>query len=141
MAEYFQLIHPRIVHFPIALIITALGLDLFSLLFKKESVHKTAIHIYIIAVLITPVVVQTGIWEQTRLHLNHPILTLHRTLGYWTMWVLLGSLPILYFCKLQFPRLFRGIFFALLVTLAVLVSFTAHNGGRMVYEYGTGVAD
>ncbi len=87
-------LHALVIHFPIALFITALGLDLMSLLFKKDSLHRAALQIYIVAVFLTPVVVRTGLWEEERLHLNHPVLSQHQFYAYRLMWVSLASLPI-----------------------------------------------
>lgn len=93
--DFLQPIHPKVVHFPVALFMTALGLDLAGLIFKRESFHKTAVQIYVIAALVTPLVVRTGIWEAARLHLSHPVLEKHRVLALWTMWASLMSLPVL----------------------------------------------
>ena len=141
MVELLAQLHPMTVHFPIALFITALGLEVLSLVTKKESLHQTALHIYVIAVLITPLVTTTGIWEAERLRLNHPILDQHRLLALWTMWVSLASLPILYLLKRKCAKCFRIIFIIFLISIAGLVAITAEKGGQMVYEYGVGVAE
>ncbi len=139
MLEYLEPIHPKLVHFPIALFITALGLDLASFIFKKEDFHKAAVYIYVIAALMTPLVVRTGLWEEEEFHLNHPVLTAHRTFALWTMWVSLMSLPVLWFIKQKSRKFFRVLFMVLLIGIAWLVTLTGHNGGRMVFEYGVGM--
>lgn len=139
MLDFLQPIHPKIVHFPIALFMTALGLDFASFIFKKESLHKTAWHIYVIAAFMTPLVVRTGIWEEDRFHLSHPVLDLHRLFALWTMWISLMSLPVLWLIKQKSQKFFRVFFIILLIGIAGLVTFTGHNGGRMVYEYGVGM--
>ncbi len=139
MFDFLQPIHPKVVHFPIALFMTALGLDMVSLVLKKESLHKTALHIYVIAALMTPLVVRTGLWEEERFHLSHPVLDKHRLFALWTMWVSLMSLPVLWFIKQKSQRFFRVVFILLIIGVAGLVTLAGHNGGRMVYEYGVGV--
>ena len=139
MLEYLEPIHPKLVHFPIALFITALGLDLASFIFRKEDFHKAAVYIYVIAALMTPLVVRSGLWEEERFHLNHPVLTKHRTFALWTMWVSLMSLPVLWFLKQKSRKFFRAFFMILLIGIAGLVTLTGHNGGRMVFEYGVGM--
>jgi uncharacterized membrane protein len=139
MLDFLSPMHPKIVHFPIALFMTALGLDLVSLIFKKDSLHKTALHIYVIAALMTPWVVRTGLWEEERLHLRHPLLDQHRQFALWTMWTSLMSLAVLWFVQKKFPKPSRSLFLILLIAVAVFVTLTGHNGGRMVYEYGVGV--
>ncbi len=139
MLEQLFPIHPKLVHFPIALFMTAFALDSLSWIFRKEHLHNTAIVIYVFAALFTPLVVWTGLFEQQRLHLNHPVLNQHKLYAFGTMWISLASLPVLWFLKKFFSRNFRIIFTLLLLSLAILVTVTGHFGGRMVYEYGAGV--
>lgn len=139
MLDFFIPLHPKVVHFPIALFVTALIFDGLSLIFRKEEFHKTAVNIYVFAALLTPLVVRTGLWEEERLNLNHPVLAKHRLFALWTMWVSLMSLPVFWFIKKEFTRYFRLLFFAILISIAIFVGFTAHYGGRMVYEYRVGV--
>nr|MBP9855290.1 hypothetical protein [Candidatus Omnitrophota bacterium] len=56
---YIPLAHPRMIHFPIALFIGAMGMEILSFIFKKETLHRTALHMYILAAVITPLVVLT----------------------------------------------------------------------------------
>jgi uncharacterized membrane protein len=131
--------HPMLVHFPVALFVCALGLEAVSLIFKKERLHATAVVIYILAALSTPFAALTGLWEAWELHLNHPVLNLHRTFAFWTMGVSLVSLAVLGMVRKRAPSRFRLLFILFAVTTAMLVSLAAHNGGRMVFEYGIGV--
>lgn len=139
MFDYLIPLHPKLVHYPIALFTTAIGFDIASFIFRKEALHKTALNIYVVAALMTPIVVRAGIWEEERLHLGHPVLETHRMFALWTMWVALMSLPVLWFIKKELPRYFRAIFIIFLSATVVFVSLAGHNGGRMVYEYAVGV--
>jgi uncharacterized membrane protein len=134
-------LHPMVVHFPIALFLTALGLDVFSFIFKKESLHRSALTLYVLATLLTPVVVRTGIWEAVKLGLKHPLLDQHRQYATWLMWFSLMSLPVLWLVKKEFSKYFRLIFIVTLIGASVLVSVAADKGGRMVYEYGVGIEE
>lgn len=134
MFDYLIPLHPKLVHYPIALFTTAIGFDIASFLFRKEILHKTALNIYALAALMTPIVVRAGLWEEERLHLGHPVLELHRTLGLWTMWISLMSLPILWFVKKELTQHFRIIFMIFLLAVVAFVSLTGYHGGRMVYE-------
>lgn len=141
MFELPPYLHPMVVHFPIALFITALGLDVLSLIIRKEGLHQAALHIYIIAVLITPVAVRTGIWEAEKINLNHPILDQHKFFALRTMWVALASLPVLYLVKKKCSKCFRVVFIIFLISISGLIALTAKKGGQMVYEYGIGVEE
>ena len=96
---YVQLLHPKVIHFPIALFIGAMGMEVLSLIFKKDNLHRTALHMYIFATVITPFVVLTGLQEAEHLHLHHPVLTIHKNFALLTMWGSLVSLPILWLAK------------------------------------------
>jgi uncharacterized membrane protein len=141
MPEWLIPLHPKLVHFPLALFVTALGFDAVSLLFKNEGLHKTALNMYVLAALVTPLVVRTGMWEAERLNLSHPILESHRTFALWTMWLSLMSLPVLWSFKKWLPKYFRMLFVLFLIGVAGAVTLAGHNGGRMVYEYGVGVEE
>ncbi len=135
---HVQLLHPKVIHFPIALFIGAMGMEVLSLIFKKARLHQTALDIYILATAITPFVVLTGLQEAEHLHLNHPILTVHRNFALLTMWGSLVSLPILWLANKKGEKLLRIVFAVFLLMLTGFVSITGHNGGRMVYEYRVG---
>ncbi len=134
-------LHPMIIHFPIALFLMALALDILSFVTKKETFHQSALTLYVIAALLTPLVVRTGIWEATKIGLSHPLLDEHRTFALWTMWTSLMSLPLLWLIKKEAPKYFRILFLVFLISTAILVSIGADKGGRMVYEYGVGIEE
>jgi len=131
-------LHPIVVHFPIALFITAFLFELSGLLLRKEILHQTAIMLYVLAALIAPLVVRTGHWEAGRLDLNHPVLDKHSLFAAWLMWVSLMSLPLLWLLYKKNPKIFRICFVLFAICAVVLITFTGHYGGRMVYEYGVG---
>ena len=146
---HVHLLHPKVIHFPIALFIGAMGMEVLSLIFsairgsayggKKDNLHRTALHMYIFATGITPFVVLTGLQEAEHLYLTHPILTIHRNFALLTMWGSLASLPILWLANKKGEEVSRIVFIFLLLMLAAFVSIAGHNGGRMVYEYGVGM--
>ncbi len=132
-------IHPILVHFPIALFVTAFLFEMLSLVFKNEKFHQTAMSIYIFATLLTPFVVKTGLWEEERQHIKHPILELHEHYALITMWGSLASLVLLVFINKFFKKFLRVFFVCLTILGAGFVSVTGYYGGTMVYEYGVGV--
>ena len=139
MKFHVHLLHPRIIHFPIALFIGAMGMEVLSLIFRRDSFHRTALHIYILAALITPLVALTGLQEAEHMHLDHPVLTLHKRFALLTMWSAILSLPVLWFTHRRSIKLYRTIFLIFTLLIALFVTMAGYNGGRMVYEYGVGV--
>jgi uncharacterized membrane protein len=139
MFEQLFPIHPKLVHFPIALFSTALILDILDRVFRKAKLFEAAVVVYVAAVLFTPVVVWAGLWEQQRLHLHHPVLEQHKLYGFITMWLSLISIPVWWFLEKISFKFLRTLFTCWLLALAILVTATGYLGGRMVYEYGAGV--
>ncbi len=139
MPSFLIPLHPKLVHFPIALLTTALVFELLSRLFRKNELSRAAVLIYVFAAILAPMVVYSGWWEQTRLHLHHPVLTQHRTFALLTMWTALVSLPILWFLHRWSSRAFKNFFLVLLIILTITVTITGYLGGKMVYEYSVGV--
>lgn len=132
-------IHPAVVHFPIALFVAALVFEAISLVGKKESFHEAAKYVFVFASLMTPVVVQTGLWEFQKYQLHHPVAETHEHFALYTLGVSLFTLVLFFFEKKVPAKLSRSIFLILLSIVVVLVLTTAYNGGRLVFEYGIGI--
>src|SRR3989338_7505196 len=95
MIEHFHL-HPMVVHFPIALFISAAGLEVFAAVLKKEKLHSAAWFNFILAVLGSVVAVVTGWFEAEHLHLiNHPVFNTHRLFGFLTAGLGVAALALL----------------------------------------------
>jgi len=132
-------LHPAIVHFPIALFVSALGFEIVGIILKKENFHRTSMYLYILATLIAPLAVWTG-WTEVQEHnFRHPVLDIHSTFAFFVMWFSFMSLPVLWAIGRRSVKSFRLIFFACLLVIVGSVAITAYNGGRMVYEYGIGI--
>ena len=138
MLELLQPLHPKVVHFPVALFITALFLEGIHLVNKKDIWHQSAVILYVMAAIITPFVVRTGIWEAEKTGIHHPVLDFHRQFALWTMWLSLMSLPVLWIFFRERPRWMKPVFVCLLIAVAICVTLAGHYGGTMVYEYGVG---
>jgi uncharacterized membrane protein len=114
-------------------------LELASLVLKKGWLHHSAVTLYVLASLVTPLAVWTGLADHERYDIHHPVLESHEELGLLTMWTALGSLIVLGIFARKLPRHFRTVFLAFLLLISGTVIATAHYGGRLVYEYGVGV--
>ncbi|MBF0489042.1 MAG: hypothetical protein HQL15_00305 [Candidatus Omnitrophica bacterium] len=132
-------LHPKLVHFPIALFMTALVFEILGRVFKKNLLSEASFLIYCFAAVLTPVIVYSGLLEQTRIHLNHPILTQHKNFAFLTMWIALISLPILWGLRKISDKTFRNFYFLLVSVLTLTVTMAGYYGGKMVYEYSVGV--
>lgn len=133
-------IHPKLVHFPIALVVSAMGMQGLGCILRKDFLRNGAWLMFNLAVISMPVVVWAGLMEADRLHLSHPVLTAHKQFAFAAMWVSLGALPILWVMRYKTIRMFQIVFLVLLIVVSSLLGLAAHQGGRMVYEYGVGVS-
>lgn len=137
-----QNIHPIFVHFPIALIVVSFLLETAGLYLKKEELRSAAKWNLWIGVFFATFTVGTGLWaEETVKHPEeaHEIMELHETFG----WLILVSASLLSLWKLKAkPEWEEKYKFFVLSYYTVMISiliFGAHLGGRLVYEFGTGV--
>ena len=133
-------IHPKLVHFPIALAVSAMGMQGLGLLLKKDFLCKGAWLMFVLAVIAIPVVVLSGLLEADRLHLHHPVLTAHKTFAFWASGISLATLPFFWFMRAENNKFFQIMFLIVLFVVSILAGLAAHQGGRMVYEYGVGVS-
>ncbi len=133
-------IHPKLVHFPIALVVSAMGMQGLGLLLKKDLLCKGAWLMFVLAVIAIPVVVFSGLLEANRLHLHHPVLNVHKLFAFWAMGLSLVALAFLWFMRIKNNKNFQITFLIVLFLVSSLVGLAAYQGGRMVYEYGVGVS-
>jgi len=140
-----ETIHPMIVHFPIALLLTATLISFLAVLFKnKREELKTVLYwIMILGALSVLAALASGLYEDARgvVHDDaiHKIMEVHKLLGFiitaafvsLTLWFVFRKSKIKY-RELLIITLF------LVATSSVLV-YSAYLGGKMVYEEGTGV--
>ncbi len=132
-------IHPAVVHFPIALFVTAFVFEAISLGGKKESFHQAAKYVFIFASLMTLLAVQTGLWELQKYKLHHPVARTHQNFAFLTLGLSLAAVSLLFLERRFSVKFSRFTFLILSGIIVVFVLTAAYNGGRLVYEYGIGV--
>lgn len=129
-------LHPKLVHFPIALVIAAMMLDVLSRIVKKERLYQAARYVFNLAAFFSVFAVISGLIEADRVHLIHPVLTSHRL--YALSFAILSCISCI--LLLFIPARFKRPVFSLTVFVCVILVLLAGNyGGQMVYEYGVGV--
>ena len=136
-------LHPMLVHFPIALFISAFIFELMGVILKNEELQKTALILYVSATVMAPFVYWSGYEEAEELKLlgHHPVLNQHQFFATCTMLTSLASLPVLWFVHKKCQKAFAIVFLIFAVSIVTLVTLTGHFGGRMVYEYGVGMEE
>ena len=134
-------IHPLVVHFPIALLWSAVVLDLLALGLKRPQLHRVALWNLGLGTLGAAIAVLTGLRaEDVAKHSFEiwQIMERHEKLGLTTM--ALGAVVTAWRLWTRDHLTGRGRLATLLLMLgmAATVSLGAHLGGRMVYEFGVG---
>lgn len=140
-------IHPMLVHFPIALILGAIGTDLLSLAFRRwDWLRPATVALYVAGGASVVLTYVTGTWAADAVSVPaaaETVLTEHSNLGWWTMW---------FFAVFALVRLGAHLWPAvrdrvsvrvvlLLIALAggYLLYQTGDHGAEMVFRYGVGV--
>ena len=133
-------LHPKLVHFPIALMFSAALMQVLGLVFKKEIWRSAAWTMFVMATVAMPIVALSGLWEADRLHLHHPVLEEHKQWAFAALFSSLAAVPVLWFLKSKNNKAFQALFLAVVLGVSFLLASAAHEGGEMVYEYGVGVS-
>ena len=134
------LLHPKLVHFPIALVFGAALMQVLGLVFKKEGWRAAAWIMFVMAAAAIPFVALSGLWEPDRLRLHHPVLEEHKQWAFAALFSSLAVLPVLWFLKSKNNKVFQSLFLAAALGVSFLLASAAHEGGEMVFEYGVGVS-
>ena len=142
--EFLAELHPKIVHFPIALLITFTLLELIGTLLNKEFFTKTAHLILFLGVIGTILAALTGnqafiayeYWNPASEALfNH-----HQTFANLTVWYFTGLLVLRTYLvvKKKYLKIIKYIFLVLTLFGGFLVYQTSEYGGDLVKKYGIG---
>lgn len=133
--------HPRVVHFPIALLLTAVLLELAAGAFRREGVRRVALWNLALGTLGAGAAVLTG-WQAAEIARHsfeiHQVIELHRRVGLatlvlatlvtgWRVWV-----------RDRLSAMGRRVVTLLMLAMVATLIYGAHLGGRLVYEFGVG---
>jgi len=134
-------LHPLVVHFPIALLLTALLLDALALILKRPALHRVALWNLALGTLGAGAAVWSGLQAggvAKHTFEIHQVMELHRKLGIATLvigiLVTLGRLVV----RERLPGWARAVSLILMLGMAGTLAYGAHLGGRLVYEFGVG---
>lgn len=137
--------HPLVVHFPIALMISALGFDLVGVLWSRAAFTSAGCYAQFLGALGAIAAVVTGNQAEELVEDLAGIeetLELHERLGTISMWAAIAAVALRWYLMRREPLGPRGRVGMLVISLAlaVLVGVSGYFGGELVYEHGAGVA-
>ena len=135
--------HPLVVHFPIALLLTAVLLDLLALALKRPAWHRVALWNLGLGTLGAGIAVWSGLRAaEVAKHTFeiHQVMELHQKLGIATL--IIGSLVAAWrlWTRDRLGPRSRAAATLLMAAMAGTLAYGAHLGGRLVYEFGVGGA-
>lgn len=126
--------HPAIVHFPIALFIAGLVLDLFGLIGRNKALLLAGWYNLVLAAISSLVAVGTGVAAMGFIHLPYKGLIFQHLLyavgAAFTMWIMV-SLRVHRHEEMNIPL--RVAYFVLAAVGLVFISYAGHLGGVFVY--------
>ena len=144
--------HPIFVHFPVALLTSALVLETVGLIFRRKSWRRVALWNLALGTAAAALAVLTGrAAAATAKHSFevHQVMTQHERLGYLVLSLAVTTFGWAVATRDRRPRdrcqapFWRGAWhqvlgWGLLVATCLALAYGAHLGGRLVYEYGVG---
>jgi len=137
-------LHPAIVHFPIALSLTAALQFALSLILRHELLRAVALWNFDLAALAAVAAVLSGIRADETAEAAgiskaaHDLLETHGALGYAAAGILLGVAVLRRLVPSLIQRL-AAVYLALMLLAAGLVGVNGYLGGRKVFREGIGV--
>ena len=135
--------HPLVVHFPIALLLSAVAVDGLALLLKRPALHRIALWNLCLGTLGAGAAVLTGLQAEGVAKHSFEIwkvMALHERLGITTLILGLMASGLRLFTRDRLSPRLRFFTVALMLAMACTVAFGGYLGGRLVYEFGVGGA-
>lgn len=145
LPEWAPNVHPMLVHFPIAIFITAIMADSVHLFWKKEWLRVFVTVMFILAALVAVITYLSGqqaidiVSVPMRAELtasNHSDWGLYTMLYFSAFAIIRG---FLFWKELDRHRIVAILLFCGGLAGAALIGKTADLGGKLVYKYGVGI--
>ena len=134
-------LHPLVVHFPIALLLSALAFELAALIAKRPALHRVSLWNLSLGTLGAGAAVLSGLRaEEVAKHSFEiwRVMELHQRLGITTFILSLMVTAWRWRAHDQLTRRGRAVTLAAMCAIATTVSLGGYLGGRLVYEFGVG---
>lgn len=147
--EFLSTLHPKIVHFPIALFVVYALMEIIGSFVKKDFFSKTAHLILFLGVVGAIAAVLTGnsaeeaarALSKAGVSISIQSIEDHSDFANFTLWYFAGTLVLRTYIVLRkkFSGSIKYFFIVLsIVGVFVLVYQTGELGGKLVYKYGIG---
>lgn len=136
-------LHPQTVHFPIALLIVAAGIYVFSLFSLQDFYRRVAYLLHALGLIGLVLATFSGRQAEAMLIEKTPeveqLLFRHEWLAYTSIWLFAMMLVWQYLRAFKMKHVERLIFTLAFILFSGLLIYSSHIGGSMVYEHGVGM--
>ena len=135
-------IHPMVVHFPIALLITSVVFDLLATRWRRESFRDAGFYTLLAGLLGAAAAVLTGaLAEEVAEDKGIPesVLEIHAALGYATLLFFIGLLALRLLMRWGLIREIPALYLTMGFIGIVILTMAGYVGGSLVFDFGAGV--
>jgi uncharacterized membrane protein len=136
-------IHPMVVHFPIALLITSVVFDFLATRWRHKSFQDAGFYTLIAGLLGAAVAVLTGAMAEEVVEdtsIPESVLEIHEALGYAAFLFFIGLLALRLLMRWKLIREIPALYLAMGVAGIMILSAAGYFGGSLVYDFGAGVS-
>lgn len=136
-------IHPMVVHFPIALLITSVAFDFLAMRWRHKSFQDAGFYTLIAGLLGAAVAVLTGAMAEEVAEdkgIPESVLEIHEALGYATLLFFIGLLALRLLMRWKLIKEIPALYLAMGVAGIMILSAAGYFGGSLVYDFGAGVS-
>ncbi len=135
-------LHPILVHFPIALLITSVLFDAAGTILKREALREGALWLLILGLLGGIAAAVAGHFAEEaaeKAGIAEALIERHETLALVTLAIFGALLGYRLFLRNQLARVTLAVYLIGAVVGIATLSATGYFGGHLVYEHGAGV--
>ncbi len=132
-------LHVLLVHFPIALGLSAALADAIWLILKKDFFRQAGLYCLILAALAAiPAAIAGDMHLESEIYLGqmHEAAETHETLGYCTLGVLIAAALLRSIRKNRLASAWLGVYGVIMLAAVVLISLTGFYGGVLAHGPG-----
>ena len=143
-SNFLAELHPRIVHFPVALLSTYAVLEIIGIIFKKDSINKCALLLLCLGVVAAFLAVLSGngafssfqFWTSE----STAVLNEHQKYATFLLWssLIICAIRLFLTLKKKFVGYKKFVFIIFSIFILFLVYETGAQGGKLVTKFGIG---